>query len=138
MGAVDAGGCGREKRQGGARARNATDAPTMPRLGDAGGCARDAGGWVRLTSQNTTYLCPRSWRIGRAGRGARVVSVRWIAPLPLGLCATLASAPSLLKNYDDMSIILGVRPLKIVTLIPNAVTFCPHPRAFVCLCVMYF
>jgi hypothetical protein len=88
-------GCGWRKRPGGAGARRAIVALTMPRRGDVGGCGRMWVEGVHRNLKNPLNLCPCSWRIGQAGSGAGVGIVRGLAPLPLGLCATLSSAPHL-------------------------------------------
>lgn len=83
-----------------------------------------------------TFVCARGASV------KRVVMRVWLSALdciaPAWACATLASALSLSKNYDDMSISFGRLTLEIVTLISYAVSFCPHPRTFVCLRVIYF
>lgn len=138
MGARDVCGCGVKRDKAGrahATRLSRQQCPALSMRVDAGGC-----GWgVHLTLQKKPhYFCPRSWRISPAGRGACVVSVRGLAPLPLGLCATLASAPSLSKNYDDTSISFGRLTLKIVTLISIALALRPHSCTLVRLWVCYF
>lgn len=68
MGARDVGWMRAEKRQGGASARKAIVAPTMPRLGDAGGCGRmRAEGAFNLSKNCITFALARGALVKRVG-----------------------------------------------------------------------
>ena len=71
----------RGKRQGGAGARKAIDAPTMPRLGDAGGRGRmRAGGALNISKDHTTFSRARGALVKRVGVRVWGCAVNCTAP----------------------------------------------------------
>lgn len=83
-----------------------------------------------------TFVCARGASVKRVGMCGLFCALDCIAPA--WACATPASAPSLSKNYDDMSFSFGRLTSKIIPLISYAVALCPHPRTLVGLRVCQF